>query len=315
MRTPEFKKGRDTVLFGCLGALWNIFTIFFSGLVFTVAPGLVALVMFPVLALFFMVLPLPYIYLINKYGHKAGTVAIAITALLNLIVFQFMGLFYTLVTFGLVAIMVGGAFRERYKPWHTMLLSVAATVVSGLLIYYVNQRMGLTLEIRKIFEQSITLETMAKYEIDSAAKQRMVDYFLGVLPGMICAMSLVGGLINYYLAEFMLRKQGFAIERLQPVKEWEIPRWVALVFIVLGLVPADLFTTNLVIILFAVLTFEGIILCVFLFDRWGIYPWVRNLILIFGAPLLLFIWYIVGLVDNLFKMRGVRRRVEEDKLP
>ena len=311
VRTSEFRKKRDILLWGVLGSLWNVFIFLVIGSMGALS-GSASSFMFPFLALFFLVMPLPYIYLINKHGHSAGTSAIAVTAVLNLILMGFMGFFYSLVSFGLIAITLGGALRERIQPRQTLLISIAASVVSGLILYYIGLRYGLNTDLRTIIESSYTQESLAKYPLALETRGRLVDIFLSVMPGVICSTGIVLGLINYYLAHFILNRQGLAIARIQPMKYWDFPRWVALVFILLGIVQPTTVTSNLLIVLFTILTLEGVMLCIHLFDRWGINPRLRNLILICSFPILSVFLYIIGMVDNLFKLRFSKRKYEED---
>ena len=260
--------------------------------------------------LFLLVLPLPYIVLIKKHGHSAGTIAIGLTGLINFLFFGTMYLVVTLVSFGLVAVVLGGAFYEKIKPAKTLIFSAIVATVSGLILYYFGLRQGLLAEIEIIINENfLSMENFLTLEGAAELKETYINFMMTALPGLIASFSLVIGLINYYLAAFTLRRAGFTVERVKPIKEWKFPRWIALLFVLLYLLPSNPITLNIWIILMTILMIEGVVAIIYYGDKWGLYPWVRNILLFIGFIFIITL-FIIGLVDNLFKLRGVHKKPE-----
>lgn len=260
----------------------------------------------PGLSLFLLFLPLPYIILIKKHGHSAGTIAIGLTGLINLLFFGTMNFLITLVSFGLVSVVLGGAFHEKIKPSKTLIISVIVAVVSSLILYYFALRQGMINEIENLIQQNfLSMEQYLTPESAAEIKEIYINFMLAALPGLIASFSIVVGIINYYLAAFALRRSGFEVEKIQALKEWKFPRWLAILFVFIYILPSHPVTLNIWIILMAVLMIEGVATIIYYGDKWGLYPWVRNILLFIGLFFLI-PFFIIGLIDNLFKLRGFR---------
>lgn len=260
----------------------------------------------PGLSLFLLFLPLPYIVLIKKHGHSAGTIAIGLTGLINLIFFGTMTFLITLVSFGLVSVVLGGAFHEKIKPSKTLIISVIVAVVSSLILYYFALRQGLINEIENVIRQNfLSMEQFFTPESAAEIKEVYINFMLTALPGLIASFSIIVGIINYYLAAFALRRSGFEVEKIKALKEWKFPRWLAILFVLIYILPSHPVTLNIWIILMVVLMIEGVATIIYYGDKWGLYPWVRNILLFIGFFFLI-AFFILGLIDNLFKLRGFR---------
>lgn len=222
-----------------------------------------------------------------------------------------MYLVITLVTFGLVAVVLGGAFYEKLKPAKTLILSAIVAAASGLILYYFGLRQGLLAEIEiTMRENLLSMEKFLTLEGATELTETYLDFMMAALPGLITSFSIIIGMINYYLAAFTLRRAGFTVERVKPLKEWKFPRWIALLFVLLYVLPSNPITLNIWITLMTILMIEGVAAIVYYGDKWGLYPWVRNILLFIGFFFLI-IFFIIGLVDNLFKLRGVHKKPEE----
>lgn len=287
---------RQIIIVGVLGALLSLVTML---------PGLILLM---------LVMPIPYIHLTYKYGHSAGRQAILLTALLNGVVFNIQGVVLTLITFGLVAVALGGAFHEQYKPKTTVMISVGAAVASALLLYFFGIRIGFLSWMKTALEQHAIWETALADSITPEMQRNLIDYMIAILPGMIVSFSILMGLVNYYLAAFYLRWKGHTIQRLKPFRNWRFPRWVGLAYLILWFllqfVPPDVVTLNLLVISMGLLIGEGVALYLYYTDQWGIYSFIRYIILItlIAIPFFSVAFLIAGLVDNVFQLRGLRKK-------
>lgn len=292
MTNPTPKK--QIIIIGVLGALFSLIG------------------MIPGLTLIMLVMPIPYIHLIYKYGHSAGRQAILLTALLNGVLLNITGVVLTLITFGLIAVSVGGAFHENYKPKTTAIISVGAAVLSALLLYFFGTRMGILGDVKVALEQNPIWGSPWGAGITPEMQKDVIDYMMAILPGMLISMALVMGFVNYYLASFYLRRKGHTIERLKPIKNWRFSRWVGLSYLLLWFLlqfaSPDVVTINLLVILMAILIGEGIALYLYYTEKWGIYSWIRYIFLIIGIPFFSVVFLIAGLVDNVFQLRGLRKK-------
>jgi uncharacterized protein YybS (DUF2232 family) len=284
------KERREILAIGALGAILSF-----------------AVLYFPVLVVLLPLMPLPYIYLLKKYGHHAGTLAIVMTAMINASYMGIVGLLISLATFGLIAVSVGGAFRENLKPSWTAMISIGSMVIAFLTIYYVGMRFGAVESIKEALHQSMPWERLARLGLDIEDKRELVNLYLAVMPGLFSGIALFVGLVDYYIFAGFLRKSGCMVERLKPMKEWAFPKWIAFGYIVLEFLPKDIFIINVQFALMAILMLEGFVLISFLVDRWGIHRLLRYTALLLIVPIFFMFLYLVGMIDAFFPIRKVNR--------
>lgn len=297
-QNTQFREKRNMLLIGLLGAVLSI--------------GLVYL---PILILLIPLMPLPYIWLLNKYGHRAGTVAVIITASINTGFYGIWGLVLTLVSFGLMAVVIGGAFREKLKPKWTAIITVAATMLSGLIIYYLAVKFWDYQALRQQVANSIPWDQLAKTGREVKDKREFVDSVMTLVPGVLASFAIYVGLVYYYLVAWFLRWRGFEVQRIKPIREWVFPRFLALVYIIFSFLSADPLTANLVLVLAAVLAVEGIAMLSYILSymlrRAEVYPVVHLLMLLCVSLVFSFMLHFIGIVDNVFRIR-VRDLVKDE---
>lgn len=284
------KERREILAVGVLGAILSFMILYF-----------------PVLVVVFPLMPLPYIYVLKKYGHHAGTMAVLLTAVLNTFYMGLVGLLISLATFGLIAVALGGAFRENLKPSWTVLISAGATVGAFLTLYYVGMHFGAVEGFKQYLEQSMPWDRFASLGFTIENKREMVELYLAVLPGIFSGFGMLVGLVNYYVCAGFLRKIGFPVEHPQPMKEWAFPKWIAFAYIILEFLPKDPFILNVQLFLMAVLMLEGFVLISFILERWGTPRILRYLALLLIIPIFSMFLYLVGIVDAFFPIRKVNR--------
>ncbi|AZR74269.1 hypothetical protein BBF96_13175 [Anoxybacter fermentans] len=292
------KERRDIFLVGILGGIFSLGVVRI--------PELIIQLIFLI-----VIMPLPYIYLLNKYGHRSGTLAIIWTGMFNSLFFGFMGLVIALISFGLLGVTIGGAFYEKIKPSRTALISVIASGISGLLFYYLAYRYGIIQSMKGWFIESVNIwEEILRTEIPINLKRKIVDDIMTIIPGMTIIIFIFFGLITYYLSAALLRYRGFDIPKLKPIKKWMFPRWIAFLYFLFEIMPKDPVSVNVIFILTFILMSEGIAVVVYYGDKWGIYSWIRNTIIVIGIMLFSISFFILGLVDNLFQLRGFKKQEE-----
>lgn len=288
--TMQGKEKREILVVGALGAILSF-----------------AVLYYPTLILLLPLMPLPYIYVLKKYGHRAGTMAVVLTAVINASYTGILGLVVSLATFGLVAVSVGGAFRENLKPAWTVLISIGSSVVGVLILYYVGMRFGALAEMREILQQTMPWERLTNMGFSVQDKRELVNLYLAVLPGFLTGAGLVVGLVCYYIYAGFLRWRRFPVERLKPMKEWAFPKWIAFAYILIDFLPKDIFILNLQFALMAILMLEGIVLITFLLERWRIHRGLRYAALALIIPVFFLFLYLVGIIDAVFPIRKVNR--------
>lgn len=288
--TMQGKERREILAIGVLGAVVSFVILYF-----------------PVLGLLLPLMPLPYIYLLKKYGHHAGTLAVVMTAVINASYMGILGLLISLATFGLIAVAVGGAFRENLKQTWVAMISVGSMVIAFLSLYYVGMRFGAVEGVKVALEQSMPWDRLASLGFNIEDRRELVNLYLAVLPGFFSGIALLVGLVDYYIFAGFLRKLRFPVERLKPMKDWAFPKWIAFGYIILEFLPKDVVIVNVQFALMAILMLEGVVLLSFLLERWGIHRSLRYLALLLITPIFFMFLYLVGMVDAFFPIRKVNR--------
>ncbi len=287
---------RDILLAGFAGICLSVLPLFFGFL------------------FLFLFLPLPYVIVINKHGHRAGTFAVGLTAVVNLFLIGYMGLVLTLITFGLVGIVVGGAFHEKIRPNRIMLLSILTCVGCGLVTYYLSPVLGFPLN--DLFRESIQqnfdlLQSMTDNSLAAEYRDLYVEVFILILPGLIAGFLSIYGILNYYISAYFLQKLKFQIEHIKPFKLWRFPRYISFLFIIFVILPKDPISINLSVVMIFVLLIEGFALMDYYGDKWGIPSWIRNIIIVVAFLILNIFISFLGLVDNLIDLRRIRKHEKE----
>ena len=293
---------RDVILVTMLG-------VFFSNLVISIPdPGLQ-------LIFLVMLMPIPYIYLFTKYGYKSGNMAVAFTALVNSIFFNFFGLVMTLVSFGLMGVVLGGALHERLKSTRTLLLTTATSIVSGSSIYYLARRIGIIHQFKILFKKSFTelpyWQDLVPGGLSEDTIASLADFMATILPAMTIIFIMVLGYLCYRISVKLLRWRGLKVPKVLPIKNWLFPRWIMFLYIVLQIMPKDFLSANILLVLGFILAVEGISTTVYFGDKWGVYSWLRNIIIIVGLVFVGFVFFFIGIIDNIFKLRMSKKKKQE----
>lgn len=299
----------------------NVEILKIRDLVSTILQGVfLSLIIFKFLGPSFLliVLPLPYIYFIYKHGHRLGMIAVCMTAVFNLLFFGVLGLASTLVSC-LIAIVLGGAFHEKFLPTKTLWLSIIVTVLAGLILFYLFSTLGF---IDNRYEELETymqiVEKMLNVEQTPEMRAEYIKTIFLVLPGMMVGALIIVGLINYYFAVSNLKRKGHDVEKIKPLQRWRFPRWLSILFVVNIIIPdvlsfSDLTTIvllNIQAILLMVLFIESVAVIIYYSDKWLVYPLIRNIIIIIGFLIFSPGLIILALADNLFNLR----RYKQDRL-
>jgi uncharacterized protein YybS (DUF2232 family) len=250
--------------------------------------------------------PVPIVYLVQKEDSGRVISVIAITALLNGLLFgTFMGLM-TVIGFGLVGFIIGNVIKENVSPLKTLITSVLAVITSQALIVYLSGTM-LNLDYQSIVTH-LMHSLSGEFEQQSVEQllQAQLNLIKYIFPALLVISATITGILNYYLSAWYLRRKGLNIELYKSVSKWYLPRWpISILIVVSLLMNSNLFFTNLTIFLFFLAFLQGFAVLMY-------YLSTRNssfllkffmLFLIIIVPVIPMILILIGLLDFWFKFR------------
>lgn len=273
------------------------------------------------LASFFItfIWPIPIIVLGVRHGMRSSILATVVVAILSAILFHPFYFLVVLMGFGLVGIILGGALEEGFSPLKTYLLGTGASFCSQLLLLWIGmQMMGFNPLEELRFTLDKAMDLYLRLGMDSqiiGEMEQMMGEQLNLIVilfptiFLLSAAVMAGG--NYLISLRVLRRLGYQKPTPIPFREWQFPKKLALVFLLIFL--ASLFwkhplLQNLLFIVFMLFFLQGLSVAYYLMRRYitGKWPILLFLILFFlFSPLLVQALMITGIVDIWFDLRGL----------
>lgn len=191
-----------------------------------------------------LVWPVPIILLGVRHGYKWSILATITAGIIIAIIMHPLHAVSIVVGFGFIGIVLGHAFRMGYNPAKTMLWGTIASIISkaavigiGILIVGTNP-----LNIQDDTMQQVVQETVNIYQsfglsADDVAKltdnmTMLVNIMKIVLPAGFIMAAVADTYINFVVARAVLRKMGHRIADFPPFREWDLPYYIAYLFIV-----------------------------------------------------------------------------------
>jgi len=272
-----------------------------------------------------LIIPLPLMLLVLRHGYKLGITMSVASALISALISGQVLSGVTIIIWGFLGMALGMALRENFSFFRTMVVGIAANLVSlGLQVLFYSLLFGTNLfeDIKKLYTESFdqaisfyqsigaTSEMLGQLEIMRTTATMVVEYGL---PAVILISSVATTFINLAVARLVLQRMGTQIPRVKPFLYWRLPRWCGLAFFASlallaygrtaeGLVYRIGF--NLVLLLMPALLVVGVAIAWYYFNRWRVPTILRFILLYFIAvgPLFLAV-VIAALVDSIYSLR------------
>lgn len=254
-----------------------------------------------------IVWPIPIAVITLKYDLNTTAGVIAISALINGVLFSPMMGLLAVIGYGLIGFVIGSSLKEEIKPLNTLIFTVLSVLLSHILLLFISKYlMGINFqsiinEINTIIGQT---SNMGMEEMLNSQLQLLQKIF----PALIAISAIITGCLNYYATTWYINKAGFDKPTFKNIKYWALPRWVIAIGIVVSLIlKRNIFFVNLNIVLLFLTLIQGYAVSIYFIDKKtknSIIKVIFTAVVIF-VPLLPPVLVLVGLVDFWFDLRKI----------
>jgi uncharacterized protein YybS (DUF2232 family) len=189
--------------------------------------------------------PLPLALLVIRRGLRIAILGSVVAALVGTMLAGPIVGFSVLVSFAPMGLIIGIGARRGWQASRIVLLGTLASAVSvaasfmGLTGQGVQTLAGMRQQMVDAINRSIEMATglytrfgLSKEQVDALAAQYQA--FIQILPYILPAMLLVSAAtaawLNYEVGRRVLRRLGYELAALPPIRSWRFPIWTAWVF-------------------------------------------------------------------------------------
>lgn len=278
---------------------------------------------------------IPIVVVIVRQNLKWGVMALVVTAfLLMILTHPIKGLLLVL-QMGLVGLLYGYGFREKWPSGKIILLGGLVVVVSTLLVLALTMLLlGVDLSgwQQEMWEQiDYTVQVYANLGLLDGglmSEEELRAYMEGLLqliammiPGILIAGSLLTAAVNFLLLRLVLKRLGEKITPLPPFRQWQLPWymvWGVIAALAL-LLAGDYYQQphmrtigmNILYIYFPVLLIAGLTVLAHFNYHLKVPKWLKIIVavvMVFNLPLTAILITTVGLFDPLLNYRRIPKK-------
>ncbi|MFO7814926.1 MAG: DUF2232 domain-containing protein [Halanaerobiales bacterium] len=259
--------------------------------------------------------PIPIAVIIMKYDLNTTAGVIAISALINGLLFSpLMGLL-AVIGYGLVGFVIGTCLKENIKPIKTLIFTVLSVIFSYILLLSISKYLlGINLqsiinEINTILGQAGNMGNMEEMI------KNQLQLLQRIFPALIVISAIITGSLNYYVTTWYINKAGFDKPTFKDIKYWALPRWFIAVGIVISLIlKRYLFFVNLNMVLLFLTLIQGYAVIMYYIDKKTKNTIIKVIFtgLVLFIPLLPPAIIVLGLVDFWFDLRKLKNYEEKN---
>ncbi|MGV8145394.1 MAG: DUF2232 domain-containing protein [Alkaliphilus sp.] len=184
----------------------------------------------PLLSMFLILLPVPFIFLAVRRRMMYSFLAIGVT---SLVLGIFLGIIFAFLLLVMIIPMTMGMGMYIKRNKEPFLVIAIGTMVVTLSTFFILQLLGgtdltatMAQAMREVLIQqqqmllSINLQTV---EID-----KMLSYFIMLMPALLVVQAMVSTFANYYLSIACLRRFGVKSVELTTFSDFKLPKNIAL---------------------------------------------------------------------------------------
>ncbi len=260
--------------------------------------------------------PIPIAVITMKYDLNTTAGVIAISALINGLLFSPMMGLLAVIGYGLVGFIIGSCLKEEIKPFNALIFTVLSVLFSHILLLFISRYlMGINFqaiinEINTIIGQTSNMGNMEEM------LNRQLQLLQRVFPALIAISGIITGSLNYYVTTWYINKVGFDKPTFKDIKYWALPRWIIAIGIVISLIlKRNLFFVNLNMVLLFLTLIQGYAVSIYYIDKKTkktIIKVIFTAVVIF-VPLLPPALVLLGLVDFWFDLRKINSYSEKNE--
>ncbi len=263
-----------------------------------------------------IVWPIPIVVITMKYNLNTTAGVIAISALINGLLFSpLMGLL-AVIGYGLIGFVIGSCLKEEIKPLNALVFTVLSVLFSHILLLFISRYL-LGINFQSIINQ---INTIVSQTSNMGNMEEMLNSQLQLLqrifPALIGISAIITGSLNYYVSTWYINKAGFNKSVYKEIKYWALPRWVIAIGIVISLIlKRYMIFVNLNMVLLFLTLIQGYAVTIYYIDKKtknSIIKVIFTAVVIF-IPLLPPALVLLGLVDFWFDLRKIDNYKEKNE--
>jgi uncharacterized protein YybS (DUF2232 family) len=263
----------------------------------------------------------PALALFTKLEWKKAALFYAISLAAVGAVTGYLGLFPVSVSvFFLAPSIVMGIMYRKKLPARSAIVGGTVTLLAqmllGLLITYAAGLDPIE-KVREFIQSGVdSLPEVLRNSVNQAALNATIHYFLQIIPLLLIVTAVFYTFIGHAVGRWILRKNNVMVPGLKPVREWMLPRSMALYLVIVTI--ADMFISiesntfismvvwNLLPILSIAFTVQAISFFFFFAHakkKSVALPVFSIVMVVLFPPLLIYLYCVIGLLDVLTPMR------------
>ena len=263
-----------------------------------------------------IVWPIPIVVITMKYNLNTTAGVIAISALINGLLFSpLMGLL-AVIGYGLIGFVIGSCLKEEIKPLNALVFTVLSVLFSHILLLFISRYL-LGINFQSIINE---INTIVSQTSNMGNMEEMLNSQLQLLqrifPALIGISAIITGSLNYYVSTWYINKAGFNKSVYKEIKYWALPRWVIAIGIVISLIlKRYMIFVNLNMVLLFLTLIQGYAVTIYYIDKKtknSIIKVIFTAVVIF-IPLLPPALVLLGLVDFWFDLRKIDNYKEKNE--
>jgi uncharacterized protein YybS (DUF2232 family) len=190
--------------------------------------------------------PLPLALLVIRRGLRVAVLGAVVATLVGAMLAGPIVGFSILISFAPMGLTIGMGARRGWSASRIVLLGTLVSMVAmvasflGLTGEGATTLEGMRQQIVETMERSIQSASgfygrfgMSKAQIDAMTKQyhAFIEILPYLLPAMLLTASGVAAWLNYEVGRRVLRRLGYELAMLPPIRSWRLPTWTTWLFI------------------------------------------------------------------------------------
>lgn len=283
-----------------------------------------------ILPLLIFFIPIPFIVVGIRNGINLNIISIFIVSIVISLLLNFATGLSIIMLVAPLSISINHCIKKRKNTMETIIISTASLFVSLLLMFIIEKNflnINIAKEMEEMFMLSLSLQIeylnglgatgsqllQAKYYYESFYKTIII-----LIPSLMVVFSLVVSYVNLVLSTLVLRKMGYGIYRKHRFSKFKLPNsiipGIGVVFVIAFiLIKANIeysyaFLNNLTFLTGFIFILQGLAILDFLLLKTKIKTFFRILILGLVFVPMSSVFFIIGLLDQVFDLRKMRKQ-------
>lgn len=290
-------------------AMLALFTIFFAIAMYVPLISIIA----------FLIAPIPIAWYAAKFSRSQAILISVLAFILALIIGGLVGAALSTI-FIVTGIVIGdGIYRKKSKLYLFMATGVSVLLTFSILFLVTSKFMNINFVTEGIDLFKASYEESSKYasqqlgqELPAESMEEMFDYIVTTIPATITIGVFVISFVILTITLAFFKRINMQVPQFAPFKDMRLPKavlWYYLIILAINLFiqpesgsTLSVITINFSIVLWILLTIQGVSLFFYLIDTFKYPAFLKVLTVLISIPLYSFV-VLVGILDLGFNVR------------